>query len=911
MRKRKHLLRSIAIALAVLLTFSGKSSMAVQAAGFAVVRDANALADDPAIGELKLVYGEETLADEDAFVLLIMGDGFTADEQDKFYTEAENTADYIMTCSPYDEFADAIKIYALGVTSNESGVQGENAASEAEAAADVRDTYFGASFWTWGMQRLVDITEEGAAKGNAIRESVLPTADYIAYLVNSTTYGGSGGEYCIASLNSQCLEMMLHEMGHTVAGLSDEYYAAGYEYENSNLTQESDPAKVSWSRFIGKNGVGVYDWGGVSGIGWYVPHNGCKMQYLGAEYPFCEVCKEEIRKAISADSNVTEIFFQTYADEFVAGEGKDMKEYFILRKGTNEITGDKLGDALTLTYKDASGNVVSGIPSEAGTYTIEASFAGNDTYDPCSMTATYTIDAISISLSISSKNQDGKPAELEFDVECGEEYSIDIEYYGYQYYGYYTYDVYSSYMYSDTPDTSDDVYDVVYYKYDNYNQEYLAYDEYQTSEGPSGPGNYKVTLTVYDSTGEELGTKSVNYMIYLNTEAITDNNDYTYYGASDYGNNKNILIYGEGFTAEEQDEFLKLAEDFVDGILSTEPLKEVAHYLNFTAVECISNESGIGTTAKDTFFRLTYDENGAIVPSYTATDIATNLASSIKQYYDACIVIVNDENASKSSIYYYDYSTYAYFHTMFVTPGAEGIGYAAAELINHLLLDEVGYRAETAEEKEEQRLALIDTLYYEYTPVIVSRAYDDSFTEDGTAFDLTSSFKVYYDSEELSNVPLALTYYTDNAGKPETTTLGSNYVVMDVIDGDGTYTKGTEGTMTIRANGDFAKFQGLKLDGEAVDSSNYTAKEGSTIVTLSNAFLESLTEATHTLTFVYIDGEASMTFTILAETEGADIIAPSTGSDRNLAILLTFFMVSASGIAVIILSRRDKKHTNM
>ena len=34
--------------------------------------------------------------------------------------------------------------------------------------------------------------------------------------------------------------------------------------------------------------------------------------------------------------------------------GKDMREYFILRRGKNEITGDKLGDALTLTYKDAS-----------------------------------------------------------------------------------------------------------------------------------------------------------------------------------------------------------------------------------------------------------------------------------------------------------------------------------------------------------------------------------------------------------------------------------------------------------------------------------------------------------------------------------------------------------------------------
>lgn len=992
MRKRRHFLRSIAIALAVLLAFSGNSSMAVQAAQSAVVRDVNALADDPAIGELKLVYGDEALADEDAFVLLIMGDGFTAEEQDKFYTEAKNTADYIMTCSPYDEFMDAVKIYALGVTSNESGVQGENAASEAEAAEDVRDTYFGASFWTWGMQRLVDLTEEGAAKGNAIRDSVLPTADYIAYLVNSTTYGGSGGEYCIASLNSQSLEMMLQEMGHTVAGLSDEYYAAGYEYENSNLTQESDPAKVSWSRFIGKNGIGVYDWGGVSGIGWYVPHTGCKMQYLGAEYPFCEVCKEELRKAISADSNVTEIFFQTYADEFAAGAGKDMKEYFILRKGTNEITGDKLGDALTLTYKNADGNVVDGIPNEAGTYTIEASFAGNDIYDACSMTVSYTIDAVSISLDISSKNQDGKPAELKYSVDYGEEYSIGISYYGYQYYGYYTYDEYTSYMVSDTLDTSDDVYNVVYYKYDSYNSEYLAYEEYQTKEGPSGPGNYTVTFTVYDKEGNELGEKSVNYNIYLNTEAITDNNDYTYYGASDYGNNKNILIYGEGFTEEEQDKFLELAGDLVNGILSTEPFKETALYFNFMAVECISDESGIGTAAKDTFFHLTYDENGAIVPSYTATDIATNLASSIKQYYDGCIVIVNDDKASDSSTYHYDYSSYAYFHTIYVTPDAKGIEYAADELINHLLLNEVGYRAETDAEKGAQRLALIDTLFYEYAPVIVSRAYDERFTEDGTAFDLTSSFKVYYDSEELSNVPLALTYYTDNAGKPgekldgapskagtyhvlaetvpndvdgwlwyvpeggtdddgiwiglsrgwttytiaeaekepETTTSGINYVVMDVIDGDGTYIKGTEGTLTVRANGEFAKFQGLKLDGEAVDSSNYTAKAGSTIVTLSNAFLETLAEGNHTLTFVYFDGEASMTFSVEAAqtetsateaetesqteaetvTEEPEATAPSTGAG-SMAAWLVLLMVSASGIVVLCYNRKVGKHAEM
>lgn len=402
MRKRKHFLHSIAIALALILAFACNSSMAVYAAQSAVVRDADTVGDDPAIGELKLVYGNKTLADEDAFVLLIMGDGFTTDEQDKFYDSAKNTAEYIMQCSPYDEFTDAIKIYALGVTSNESGVRGENAASQTEARADKRDTYFESSFWSWGMQRLVDLTSEGATRGYALKEKYLPTADYIAYLVNSETYGGSGGDYCIASLTAQSLEMMLHEMGHTVAGLSDEYYAAGYESETANLTKQTDPDKVVWSRFIGKNGVGVYDWGGATGIGWYSPHTACKMRYLGVEYPFCEVCKEELRKAISAKSNVTEMFFQPYADELFGDEVKDMKEYIILRKSKNETTGDKLGDALTITYKDASGNVVNGISGKADTYTIEASFAGNDTYAACSLT-----------FSIQAESQGTKDSDIE------------------------------------------------------------------------------------------------------------------------------------------------------------------------------------------------------------------------------------------------------------------------------------------------------------------------------------------------------------------------------------------------------------------------------------------------------------------------------------------------------------------
>ena len=86
-----------------------------------------------------LVYGDKSLADEDAFVLLIFGDGFTASEQDSFYTNAQNTADYLMDTSPWDEFKDTIKIYALGVVSNESGAKADTAINQEQANADTRD----------------------------------------------------------------------------------------------------------------------------------------------------------------------------------------------------------------------------------------------------------------------------------------------------------------------------------------------------------------------------------------------------------------------------------------------------------------------------------------------------------------------------------------------------------------------------------------------------------------------------------------------------------------------------------------------------------------------------------------------------------------------------------------------------
>lgn len=56
------------------------------------------------------------------------------------------------------------------------------------------------------------------------------------------------------------------------------------------------------------------------------------------------------------------------------------------------------------------------------------------------------------------------------------------------------------------------------------------------------------------------------------------------------------------------------------------------------------------------------------------------------------------------------------------------------------------------------------------------------------------------------------------------------------------------------------------MDGEPLDQSNYTVKEGSTIVTLQASYLNTLELGKHTVCLLWTDGSASTTFTIRANT---------------------------------------------
>lgn len=94
-------------------------------------------------------------------------------------------------------------------------------------------------------------------------------------------------------------------------------------------------------------------------------------------------------------------------------------------------------------------------------------------------------------------------------------------------------------------------------------------------------------------------------------------------------------------------------------------------------------------------------------------------------------------------------------------------------------------------------------------------------------------------------------------------------------------TAGNGSALTVRANGSFDKFTGVKVDGVTVAPENYTAKEGSTIITLASSFLERLGAGRHTITVLFTDGDCSTDFELLASHENQNGSGNRGGSNQN------------------------------
>lgn len=121
--------------------------------------------------------------------------------------------------------------------------------------------------------------------------------------------------------------------------------------------------------------------------------------------------------------------------------------------------------------------------------------------------------------------------------------------------------------------------------------------------------------------------------------------------------------------------------------------------------------------------------------------------------------------------------------------------------------------------------------------------------------------------------------FISNAAGSATTDTVVLTVLYQIIEGaNGSWNQSTDGeSLRIRGNGEYSKFQNVKVDGNIIDSKNYTVSEGSTIIELHADYLKTLSEGSHTFEIVWTDGAAGTSFTVARNTSGSN----NTGSNNT------------------------------
>lgn len=243
--------------------------------------------------------------------IVILAEGYTVSEMEKFKDDAKKVTQYLFEEEPFKSEKEKFNVRAVLTPSLESGtdIPGENI---------YKNTCFNSTFFTFDVSRYLTTSDMRPILDAAAKVPY----DQIYVLVNSERYGG-GGFYNFVSVctagNELTKEVFIHEFGHGFAGLGDEYYNSQVAYEDFyNLkTEPWEPNLTTLVNFDSKwkdmvpdsleiptprkakynNTVGVYEGGGYMSKGIYSPFIDCRMKSNNPK-KFCPVCTESIRKVI-------------------------------------------------------------------------------------------------------------------------------------------------------------------------------------------------------------------------------------------------------------------------------------------------------------------------------------------------------------------------------------------------------------------------------------------------------------------------------------------------------------------------------------------------------------------------------------------------------------------------------------
>ncbi len=279
---------------------------------------------------------------KDCIDIAFVAEGYTAEEAELFYSECEMAMNAILGHEPFKSLKDRLNFVAVAAPSQESGISIPH-------EGIWKNTALGSHYDTFYSDRY--LTTLNIFRLHDALASV--PYEHIIILANTENYGGGGiyGQYMLSSTrHSQSQPVIVHEFGHSFAGLADEYFyddqyeqfyfsdvepwepnittlvdfdskwkdmletdkivtkaeqAAEREAQRAEFMAEMEKAKAEgreirrprpdYSNITFK--VGLYEGAGYLSEGVYRPVPECRMKIN--EYPeFCPVCKRAITRYI-------------------------------------------------------------------------------------------------------------------------------------------------------------------------------------------------------------------------------------------------------------------------------------------------------------------------------------------------------------------------------------------------------------------------------------------------------------------------------------------------------------------------------------------------------------------------------------------------------------------------------------
>ena len=207
-------------------------------------------ADLPPRGRVWTLFENGPAAEKVDFLLL--GDGYTAAETEKFHADAQRLVDALFQHEPFRSRKTDFNVRAIDLAAAQSGVSRPH-------AGIFRRSPLSAHYSTFDTERYVLSTDNRTLRDLA---SAAPY-EFLVILLNERTYGG-GGIYNLQATvpadNAFAVYVFVHEFGHHFADLGDEYYTSDVAYETGaaelpepwepNITALHDPANLKWKDFV-------------------------------------------------------------------------------------------------------------------------------------------------------------------------------------------------------------------------------------------------------------------------------------------------------------------------------------------------------------------------------------------------------------------------------------------------------------------------------------------------------------------------------------------------------------------------------------------------------------------------------------------------------------------------------------